>query len=130
MGGLFLLGGCESFVDIGTPTLSFKQRKSRCRSSEDSASISADHGKIRFSGAMITPTPCHQLSAELERNRRTLTIKITAVPPSPEVVCIQVLGCLRYRGGIEGLKAGVYTVKILHGSKQVAQKRVIVEGAQ
>lgn len=127
-GGLLFLGGCESFVDIGNPTLSFKPLRSRCRSFGDSASISADHGKIRFSGAMITPTPCHKLEAELGISSRTLTVHITAVAePGP---CIQVLGCLRYRGRIEGLKAGTYTVKILHGDKPVAQQRVIVEEAQ
>ena len=127
LGGLFLLSGCEALVDIGTPTLSFEQLRSRCRSTGDSVSISGDHGKVRFSGAIITPTPCHELHAELERNRRTLTIKVTAVPPSPDVACILVLGCLRYRGRIEGLKAGMYTVKITHNGKLISRERVSVQ---
>ena len=76
---------------------------------------------MRFSGCVITPTPCHNLTASYDVQRDfslgdIVSITVTAVPNND--VCIQVLDSKSFQGNftINSLK---YQVNIIYNGQEI-----------
>lgn len=134
--GAFLgLQSCEDLWSLGTsqPLLSFEQLDSGCAFVEEGAELDGGKGRITFSGAVATPTPCYDLTAELitmrcgptERCPNTYEIAITS--EAQEGYCILCLGSVSYRGELGGLKAGIYNITITHDGHPIAAAQVQVD---
>lgn len=125
--GLALLSGCRHTVQIGSPTLIFRQGDMSCGTGDGESEIVGAVGMIRFSGAMTTPDPCHRLEAMLEHANDLLIVHITARSSlKPNEFCIKCLGRATYSGEITGLRAGRYRVRILHGERQIVEREISV----
>lgn len=132
--GLLGLQSCEALWNPGPslPLLSFEQLGSSCTAAEEQASLQGGKGRITFSGAAATPTPCFSLEAELivmrcgptERCPNTYEIAITS--RAQEGHCIQCLGSVSYRGELRRLTPGTYHIRISHDGRPVITEQVEV----
>jgi hypothetical protein len=114
-------------VQIGSPTLLFRQGETGCGTGDGSSEIIGALGMIRFSGAMTTPDPCHHLEAMLESTNDLLIVHITARSAlGPDEFCVKCIGRAAYSGEIAGLRKGHYTVRILHSEREIKRATVIV----
>ncbi len=121
-----LLSGCRHTVSPGSPALVFRQGETGCGAGDDSE-ILGGPGIVRFSGAMTTPDPCHRLEAMLESVNDRLIVHITAQSSlGPDGFCIKCVGRAAYSGEIAGLRPGRYSVRILHGQREIKEATAIV----
>lgn len=133
--GLLGLQSCEDLWNPGPslPLLSFEQLGGSCATAEEGAILQGGKGKITFSGAIATPTPCHELKAELitmrcgptERCPNTYEIAITS--KAQEGYCIECLGSISYRGELRNLSPGTYAIGITHDGRQIVVEQVQVD---
>lgn len=138
-GGLLGLGtvlgvqSCESLFGPKLPRLTFQQLDSSCATEEETVLLEGGPGRISFSGLMQTPTPCYDLQAELitmrceptERCPNTYEIAITA--KAQDVICVECIGSVNYRGEIRSLRPGLYTIAVTHDGHPIAEEQVQVE---
>lgn len=133
--GLWGLQSCEALWNPGPslPLLSFEQLGGSCAAAEEEeATLQGGKGKITFSGAVRTPTPCFDLEAELltmrcgptERCPNTYEIAITS--KAREGYCIECLGRVSYRGELRRLTPGTYNIRISHDGRPVITEQVEV----
>lgn len=135
LSALLGLQSCEELWGLrpSEPLLSFEQLDSGCAFVEEGAELRGGKGKLIFSGAVETPTPCYDLTAELitmrcgptERCPNTYEIAITS--KAQEGYCIECLGSVSYRGELRGLKAGIYNIGITHDGRHITAAQVQVD---
>ena len=94
-----------------------------CASGEDgsvSVTIDRDAGRVRVSGALSTPTPCHRATlSAVDYDPGTETLALDVVAASTEDVCVDCVGRVEYEATVD-LAGGVPTsVAVTHGGKPV-----------
>lgn len=135
LGALLGLQSCEELWSPGPsePLLIFNQVAASCAFAEEGAELQGGTGKITFSGAVATPTPCYRLAAELKTmrcgptERCPNTYEIAVTSEAEGGYCIECLGSVSYRGELRRLKAGVYNIGITHDGRLVAASQVQVD---
>ena len=70
-------------------------------------------GALAVDGTLLTPVPCYEAAARVERNGSAITITVTA-HPNGEAACIAVLGALTYHVEAAQLAAGSYALVVRH----------------
>lgn len=70
-------------------------------------------GGLEVLGIISTPSPCHDIDAELRRDARTLAIVVSARDDGSEA-CIAVLGEFAYAVDVDDLEAGAWRVVVTH----------------
>ncbi|MCR4404413.1 MAG: twin-arginine translocation signal domain-containing protein [Candidatus Acetothermia bacterium] len=135
LGAVLGLQSCDALWNPGPsePLLSFAQLGSSCASVAEGAELQGGRGRITFSGAVSTPTPCYDLTAELitmrcgpgERCVNTYEIAITS--KAQEGYCIECLGSVSYRGELRRLNPGVYNIGITHDGRLITAAQVQVD---
>ena len=79
----------------------------------DPPTVRVREGGLEVLGIITTPHPCLDVSAELERDGRTISLAITASSDRLEL-CIGVLGRFAYAADVPDLEAGSYRVVVTH----------------
>jgi hypothetical protein len=79
--------------------------------SVDVASVSQN--QIAFVGQLNTPRPCYRLVADADVSDGQITLTVTSRQNQSQT-CEQIVGQFLYEGGLNGLDAGTYQVRIRH----------------
>ena len=69
-------------------------------------------GGIDFTGSLTTPTPCYDVSADV--NQRSSTVTVTVSAASTGGICIQVITFNNYNGRVSNLAPGTYDFRVQH----------------
>ena len=129
---IIAVSGCiHSFPIEG---FSFNDEKGQCTSKESSnAEMTLAENKIKFSGYVITSTPCHELEAsysiekvELVKAPNTDIITITIKEKTVGPGCVECLGEIPFNGEITINKemwsgGGNYGISIVYKDKELAR---------
>lgn len=122
-----LTSGCT--LSNSTPpspalNFSFTYGHGSCATGEPQIVIWAEGSGIKFSGSVITPTPCYTLTATHRITGMEIIIDIKKQPLSG--ACIQCIGAVPFQGEIAGLGEGEYTVKVFLDGRALEEKILVL----
>jgi hypothetical protein len=113
--------GCSSFTDVedfeALDLASYSQ-------APDTPLVEPGPGTITITAMVRTPDPCHDVSARMRREGRTLTVRVVGRRWAGGNACVAVIGTHRYRLSISGLAAGDYELVLVHAGAPAWQETV------
>lgn len=83
--------------------------------------LRASQDVVEVTGAMATPNPCYEISADLAPAGGTLTLTLTATAKGG--FCPQVVAAFEYRARITGLDAERYELVTVHAYPETGWER-------
>jgi|GEM_PF-5534428 len=119
---LLSVGSCGG---KGSVNLVLNQAPNKCATIDQSnATVTCEGGVISFSGVVITPDPCHYLTAGLEvMNRSNVVIGINAesVLPDQDAYCVECIGEMSFDGTVSPVGSCSRRVSVVYNGATIAE---------
>jgi len=87
--------------------------------------VTVGKGQIDVFGHIRTPNPCSPLSSEVRRTDDTITFVVTA-EHGASAICAQVITVREYSAAIKPVKAGSYTLRVVHAYAELQRYDEVV----